>query len=100
MYQPGANVRDLSVIQSARFMAMLFVICLLVTFWISFYREEQKCLCGRTDKTGRNTHLAAALNYIPLSRRDDQCHHYITFEDNHSDAILRIPTNKSRNHNQ
>ena len=36
--------RDLSLIQSVRFMAMLFVICLLVTFWISFYRDQQERL--------------------------------------------------------
>ena len=58
MHQPGANVRDLSVIQSVRFMAMLFVICLLVTFWISFYREEQKRLVVEL------TRLAATLTWL------------------------------------
>ena len=47
MYQPGAIVeffRDLFLIQSARFMAMLFVIRLLLTFWISVYRDQQERL--------------------------------------------------------
>ena len=62
MYQPSANVRDLSVIQSVRFMAMLFVICYFLDFFLQGGTETP---CGRTDKTGCNTHLDAALNYIP-----------------------------------
>ena len=61
MYQPGVIVeffRDLSLIQSACFMAMLFAICLLVDF---FLQGPTGMACGGTDDTGRNTHFAAAL---------------------------------------
>ena len=89
--------------QSARFMAMLFTICLLLTFWISFYRYQQERL---------EAELTIPQHSLGRSAIYYDCLHYpggmvnvittsVAFEYNHPDVILRISTiNKNRNHNQ
>ena len=68
MYQPGAIVqifRDLSLIQCARFMAMLFAIRLLLTFWISFHRDQRECLEVELPTLQHSQHYIRRLPTLP-----------------------------------